>query len=143
MPRPIWKGYITFGLVNIPVVLYPGEKKFDIQFKLIDNRDKSRIRYVRVNENTGEEVPWSNVVKGYEYNDNDYLRNQRDSTAIAPYSTRAKSGAPVATPLNWDELSTKIKPDTFTIENLHIRLMKLKSDPWNDFFKLHQTLNMK
>jgi DNA end-binding protein Ku len=73
MPRPIWKGYITFGLVNIPVVLYSAEKKFDIQLKLIDSRDQSKIRYVRINENTGEEVPWNEVAKGYEYDDSHYV----------------------------------------------------------------------
>jgi DNA end-binding protein Ku len=73
MSRPIWNGYITFGLVNIPVVLYSGEKKFDIQFKLLDSRDKARIRYVRVNEHTGEEVPWEDVAKGYEYDEDNYI----------------------------------------------------------------------
>jgi DNA end-binding protein Ku len=73
MARPIWKGYITFGLVNIPVILYPAEKKFDIQFKLIDSRDKARIRYIRINEHTGEEVPWTDIAKAYEYDDNNYL----------------------------------------------------------------------
>lgn len=73
MPRPIWKGYITFGLVNIPVILYSAEKKFDIQLKLIDTRDQSKIHYVRVNENTGEEVPWNEIAKGYEYDDGHYV----------------------------------------------------------------------
>jgi len=72
MARPIWKGYITFGLVNIPVILYPAEKKFDIQLKLIDSRDKARIRYMRINEHTGEEVPWTDIAKGYEYEDDNY-----------------------------------------------------------------------
>ncbi len=73
MSRPIWKGYISFGLVNIPVVLYSGERKFDIQFKMLDSRDQERIRYVRINEHTGEEVPWEDVAKGYEYNDHNYI----------------------------------------------------------------------
>lgn len=73
MQRPIWKGFITFGLVNIPVILYSAEKKSDIQFKLLDSRDKSRIRYVRINEQTGEEVPWEEIAKGYEYNDHDFV----------------------------------------------------------------------
>lgn len=73
MPRPIWKGYITFGLVTIPVILYPAEKRFDLQFKLVDSRDKAKIHYMRVNEQTGEEVPWSDVAKGYEYDDNNFI----------------------------------------------------------------------
>ncbi|MGC1854976.1 MAG: Ku protein [Candidatus Aquirickettsiella sp.] len=84
MARPIWKGYITFGLVNIPVILYPAEKKFDIQFKLIDSRNKARIRYMRINEHTGEEVPWADIAKGYEYDDNNYLvLKQSDIKAIS------------------------------------------------------------
>ncbi len=89
MARPIWNGNITFGLVNIPVVLYPAEKKFDIQFKLLDSRDKSRIHYARINENTGEEVPWSDITKGYEYDENNYvLIKDEDIKAIAGENTR-------------------------------------------------------
>lgn len=84
MPRPIWKGYITFGLVNIPVILYSAEKKFDIQFKLVDSRDKSQIHYLRINEQTGEEVPWKDVAKGYEYDDHDFvLLKEEDFKKIA------------------------------------------------------------
>jgi bifunctional non-homologous end joining protein LigD len=72
----------------------------------------------------------------------DYLRNQRGASSIAPYSTRIKGNAAVATPLNWDELSTRIKSDTFTIKNLPQRLAKLKYDPWTDFFKLKQKLSL-
>src|SRR5689334_3676281 len=84
MTRPIWKGFITFGLVNIPVIVYSAEKKFDIQFKLLDSRDKGRIHYARINENTGAEVPWEEIVKGYEYNENDYvLVKEEDLKSIA------------------------------------------------------------
>lgn len=84
MLKPIWKGYITFGLINIPVILYPAEKKFDIQFKLIDSRDKARVRYVRINEQTGEEVAWTDVAKAYEYDENNYLLLERaDVEAIS------------------------------------------------------------
>ena len=60
----------------------------------------------------------------------DYLRNDRGSTAIAPYSTRAREGAPVSVPLSWDELSEKIPPNYFNIHNLPPRLKRLKKDPW-------------
>jgi bifunctional non-homologous end joining protein LigD len=70
----------------------------------------------------------------------DYLRNQRGATAIASYSTRRRRGAPVATPIGWDELSSRTRPDKFTIENLPKRLNKLKKDPWADFFKTRQTI---
>jgi bifunctional non-homologous end joining protein LigD len=70
----------------------------------------------------------------------DYLRNGRGATAVAAYSTRARAGAPVSTPLDWDELSPAIGPAHFTVENLRQRLGFLKRDPWAGFFKLKQKL---
>lgn len=70
----------------------------------------------------------------------DYLRNQRGATAVASYSTRARSGAPVATPLAWDELSVKLRPNMYTVENIHKRLTKGFKDPWKDFFKVKQVI---
>ncbi len=73
MARPIWKGHISFGLVNIPVVLYSAEEAAELHFNLIDQRDRSRVRYIRVNESTGDEVPWNEIVKGYEYEEGQYV----------------------------------------------------------------------
>lgn len=73
MARPIWKGHISFGLINIPVTLYPAEQRSELHFNLIDDRNKAKVRYQRVNERTGEEVPWENIVKGYEYEENEYV----------------------------------------------------------------------
>jgi bifunctional non-homologous end joining protein LigD len=70
----------------------------------------------------------------------DYLRNDRGATAIAPYSTRARDGAPVSVPLTWDELSDQITSDHFTIANLPERLSKLRKDPWADIFKVRQAI---
>ncbi len=72
----------------------------------------------------------------------DYLRNVRGATAVAPFSTRAKAHAPVATPLHWSELSTNIKNTSFTIKTIFKRLEKMKKDPWKDFFKVKQSLNL-
>ena len=69
----------------------------------------------------------------------DYLRNERGSTAIAPYSTRAKAGATVAAPLSWDELARCKSADMFDVKTMTRRAKKLK-DPWPGFFKLRQTL---
>jgi DNA end-binding protein Ku len=73
MPRPIWKGSISFGLVNIPVVLYPAERRSDISFHMLDRRNEARVRYQRVNEATGEEVPWEEIVKAYEDESGNYV----------------------------------------------------------------------
>jgi DNA end-binding protein Ku len=73
MSRPIWKGHISFGLVNVPVVLYSAERRSDLSFRMIDSRNAARIRYERVNEETGEEVPWDKIVKGYEYEEGNYV----------------------------------------------------------------------
>jgi bifunctional non-homologous end joining protein LigD len=65
----------------------------------------------------------------------DYLRNQRGATAIAPYAARARPGAPVSMPLEWDELSPAIGPAHFTVANAPARLASLASIPWADFRK--------
>ena len=70
----------------------------------------------------------------------DYLRNDRGATAVAPYSTRAKPGATVSTPLAWDELSDKIRSDHFRVDNLRQRLSSRKHDPWEGFFEVKQQL---
>jgi DNA end-binding protein Ku len=73
MARPIWKGHISFGLVNVPVVLHSVERRADLSFRLIDSRNVARVRYERVNEETGEEVPWDKIVKGFEYDSGNYV----------------------------------------------------------------------
>lgn len=73
MTRPIWKGHISFGLINIPVTLYSAENRTDLTFHMVDSRNKARVRYERINEETGDEVPWDKVVKAYEYEDDKLL----------------------------------------------------------------------
>jgi bifunctional non-homologous end joining protein LigD len=70
----------------------------------------------------------------------DYLRNNREASAVAPYSTRSRPGAPVATPIAWDELSPDLKPNGVTAKNLGKRLTSLKKDPWADIGKIDQVL---
>ena len=72
----------------------------------------------------------------------DYVRNTRGATAVAPYSLRAREGAPVATPLSWEELTAQIHSNSYTIKNIGQRLKKLKKDPWEDFYKTHQSLKL-
>ncbi|MEX1097917.1 MAG: DNA ligase D [Planctomycetales bacterium] len=70
----------------------------------------------------------------------DYLRNGRGATAVASYSTRARPGAPVAAPLRWDELSTDLAPNQYSVRNLPRRLSSLQRDPWAGFFESKQSL---
>lgn len=72
----------------------------------------------------------------------DYLRNAREATAIAPFSSRARSGAPVATPIAWEELSEDVR-GRFDIDTVPKRLAGLESDPWNGFFELRQSITAK
>jgi bifunctional non-homologous end joining protein LigD len=70
----------------------------------------------------------------------DYLRNGQGATAIAPYSVRARAGAPVSTPISWDELKRDVRFDFFNARTVLERLAKLKADPWADFFATKQTV---
>src|ERR1700730_5510929 len=73
MPRVLWKGAISFGLVHIPVSLYPATQSEGVAFDMIDKRDFSPIGYRKVNKHTGEEVSNDNIVKGYQYEKGQYV----------------------------------------------------------------------
>ena len=70
----------------------------------------------------------------------DYLRNAEGATAIAPYSVRARPGAPVATPLHWDEVSGRMRPEKYHAGNVGRRLAGLHTDPWKPMRRQGQTL---
>ncbi|MGQ4274711.1 DNA ligase D [Terrihabitans sp. B22-R8] len=70
----------------------------------------------------------------------DYLRNGQGATAVAAYSTRSRPGAPVATPLKWDELGPEVRGNHFNVSNLPRRLENLEADPWEGFFEIEQSL---
>lgn len=71
----------------------------------------------------------------------DYLRNTAGATAVAPYSVRARAGAPVATPVDWDELATDIRFDHFNLRNIHARVAA-RPDPWREFFSVRQRVTV-
>jgi DNA end-binding protein Ku len=73
MPRAIWSGAISFGLVNIPVKLFSAVQRKTVRFHQLDQEDKQRIQQRRVNPRTGEEVPYENLVKGYEIGPDRYV----------------------------------------------------------------------
>jgi DNA end-binding protein Ku len=87
MARPIWTGTLSFGLLNVPIRLMPGERRTDLHFRMLDSRDHAPIRYERINSETGEEVPWKDVVKAFEYRKNSYVvLEEEDLRAAAPES---------------------------------------------------------
>jgi DNA end-binding protein Ku len=77
--RAIWKGSISFGLVNIPIALYPATRKEELKFRLLRSKDLSPVNYKRVAEKDGKEVPWGDIVKGYEYEKGKFVvLNEKD-----------------------------------------------------------------
>jgi DNA end-binding protein Ku len=73
MARAIWKGSISFGLVNIPIALYPATRREEFKFRLLRKSDLSPVNYKRVAEKDDKEVPWDQIVKGYEYEKGKYV----------------------------------------------------------------------
>lgn len=74
MARGLWKGAISFGLVNVPVELFSAEKRSsELDLAMLDKRDLAPVGYKRYNKSTGEDVPWAEIVKGYEYDDDKYV----------------------------------------------------------------------
>src|SRR5437660_12322892 len=74
MARGLWKGAISFGLVNVPVELYSAQKRSaGLDLTMLDKRDMAPVGYKRVNKATGKDVPWEDIVKGYEYEDDKYV----------------------------------------------------------------------
>jgi len=71
--RAIWKGSISFGLVNIPIALFPATKTEELKFRLLRDKDHSPVNYKRVAATDGKEVPWEHIVKGYEYEKDKYV----------------------------------------------------------------------
>ncbi|HYG32587.1 MAG TPA: Ku protein [Methylophilaceae bacterium] len=73
MPRAIWKGAISFGLVHIPVELYPAESQKGLDLDMLDRRDFAPVGYKRYNKETGKDIDWNDIVKGYEYEKGQYV----------------------------------------------------------------------
>ncbi|MET0146646.1 MAG: Ku protein [Ilumatobacteraceae bacterium] len=73
MPRPVWSGTISFGLIAIPIKLFHAVSRKSVSFNQLDERTMSRIRYRKVSDETGEEVPEDHIVKGYEVSKGQYI----------------------------------------------------------------------
>ena len=89
MARAIWSGAISFGLVNIPVKLYSAVSKKTVRFHQLDSKDNTRIQQKRVNPNTGEEVPYEQLVKGFELSPDRYVViKPEELESVEPNKTR-------------------------------------------------------
>ncbi|MEO6953420.1 MAG: Ku protein [Polyangia bacterium] len=87
--RPIWTGSISFGLLQVPVQLFSATRDIDLHFRMLDGRDKKPIRYERVNSDSGEEVPWKEIVKAYEVKKGSFLVvDEKELKAAAPEQTQ-------------------------------------------------------
>src|SRR5690349_15987127 len=82
--RAIWTGAIGFGLVNIPVKMYSATQDSNIDLDMLDKHDNANIRFARINEQTGEEVAWGDIVKGYKVANQYVVLTEDDLEAAAP-----------------------------------------------------------
>jgi DNA end-binding protein Ku len=86
--RSIWTGDIGFGLVTIPIKLYSATQRSELNFDMLDKRDQSNIRYKRVNAETGKEVEWADIVKGYELDGKYVVLTEKDFENASPEKTK-------------------------------------------------------
>lgn len=86
--RSIWSGSIGFGLVNIPVKLYTAVQDSRLDLDMLDKKNHARIKFQRINEDTGKEVPWEQIVKGYLYNDEYVILEDEDFEEASPKKSK-------------------------------------------------------
>lgn len=82
--KSIWTGAIGFGLVNIPVKMYSATESSNLDLDMLDKHGHAAIKYQRVNENTGKEVAWENIIKGYKMDDDYVILDEKDFEAASP-----------------------------------------------------------
>ena len=86
--RPLWTGAIGFGLVNIPVKLFSATQGSELDLDMLDKKDHANIKFMRVNEKTGKEVKWENIVKGYLMNDKYVVLDETDFEKASAVKTK-------------------------------------------------------
>src|SRR5438105_2468682 len=87
--KPIWTGAIGFGLVNIPVKIYSATESSTLDLDMLDKKDHANIHFKRVNANTGKEVAWENIVKGYKLPNDEYVvLDKEDFEQASPKKTK-------------------------------------------------------
>jgi DNA end-binding protein Ku len=86
--KAIWTGAIGFGLVNIPVKIFSAVQESTLDLDMLDKKDHARIRFKRVNENTGKEVAWGNIIKGFDYEGKYVLLSDEDFEKASPEKSK-------------------------------------------------------
>ena len=86
--RAIWTGAIGFGLVNIPVKLYSASEPSEVDLDMLDKKDHAHIKFKRVNEETGKEIAWNNIVKGYKYKGDYVILDDKDFEQASPKKSK-------------------------------------------------------
>ncbi len=86
--RSIWKGAISFGLVNIPIKLYSATQQSNLDLDMVDSRDMGKVRFQRVNEETGKEIKWENISKAYMLKDKYVVLDPADFEEAAPKKSK-------------------------------------------------------
>lgn len=86
--RAIWSGAIGFGLVNIPIRIFSATQESSLDLDMLDKHDHANIRYARINKETGEEVAWKDIVKGYLYNDKYVVLDEDDYEKASPEKSK-------------------------------------------------------
>jgi DNA end-binding protein Ku len=86
--KSIWTGAIGFGLVNIPVKMYSASQTSNLDLDMLDRHDQANIHFKRVNAETGKEVPWKDIVKGYKVNDNYVILSDEDFEHASPKKSK-------------------------------------------------------
>ena len=113
--RSIWNGAIGFGLVNIPVKLYAASQSSTLDLDMLDKRDLSNIKYKRINERTGKEVEWQDIVKGYKLEDEYIVLNDEDFEAASPEKSKMFS---IQQFVNEDEIESVYFENPYFLEPL-------------------------
>lgn len=112
MPTTHWKGMISFGLVTIPVMLYPAQnKQATISFHQIDKHDNERIQYQRINSRTGKKVPWEDIIRGYEFD--------KDTIVPVPDEVLKKVAGEKAKTIDIEAFVNQDDIDMLTLENVY------------------------
>ena len=86
--RAIWSGAIGFGLVNIPVKLFSAVQNSELDLDMLDKKDNANIKFQRVNANTGKEVKWENIVRGYKVEDRYVVLDEEDFEKASPEKSK-------------------------------------------------------